>query len=88
MRLSATWSAERPAREVVKTPRGPRGGPAGAARRGLTLVERNAARVEALLVGAAVDVTPHVAEVGDEFQSSEPSEEVPNPNDEHPEEER
>ena len=58
------------------------------ARRGLTLVERNAARVEALLVGAAGDVTPHVAEVGDEFQSSEPSEEVPNPNDEHPEEER
>jgi hypothetical protein len=54
----------------------------------LTLVERNAARVEVLLVGAAVDVTPHVAEVGDEFQSSEPSEEVPNPNDEHPEEER
>ena len=28
------------------------------------------------------------ARVGDEFQSSEPSEEVPNPNDEHPEEER
>jgi hypothetical protein len=26
--------------------------------------------------------------VGDEFQSFEPSEEVPNPNDEHPEEER
>jgi hypothetical protein len=44
--------------------------------------------LRALLVGAAVDVTPHVAEVGDEFQSSEPSEEVPNPNDQHPEEER
>jgi hypothetical protein len=43
--------------------------------------------LERLPVGAAVDVTPHVAEVGDEFQSSEPSKEVPNPNHEHPEEE-
>jgi hypothetical protein len=28
------------------------------------------------------------ARVGDEFQSCEPSKQVPNPNDEHPEEER
>ena len=34
------------------------------------------------------DVTSHIAEVSDEVQSSDPSEEVPNPNDEHPEEER
>ena len=29
----------------------------------MTIVERNAARVEALLSGAAVNVTPHVAEI-------------------------
>jgi len=82
--LVGRTASSRGRQDTTQAPRGP----AGAARRGLTLVERNAARVEALLVGAAVDVTPHVAEVGDEFQSSEPSEEVPNPNDEHPEEER
>ncbi len=31
--------------------------------RGMTIIERNAARVEALLSGAAVNVTPHVAEL-------------------------
>jgi predicted RNase H-like nuclease len=31
--------------------------------RGVTIVERNAARVEALLPGAAVNVTPHVAQL-------------------------
>ena len=55
--------------EAVREPREAPSRIAARKNRGLTIVERNAARVEALLSGAAVNVTPHVAEFSSEART-------------------